>query len=62
VIELPIRPAYNGIAAASKGFVADDYVLASRQRDKKGNSKPVCRKTAYNYMQDIAKAARLPTT
>lgn len=60
VIELPIPTSLQRVLRQRlKGLSADDYVLASRQRDKKGNSKPVCRKTAYNYMQDIAKAAAL---
>ncbi len=61
VIELPIPKNLQKILRQRlKGMDKGDYILASRQRDKHGNSKPVCRKTAFNYMKDIAEAAGLP--
>lgn len=60
VIELPIPTHLQRVFRQRlKGRPEDDYILASRQRGKDGRPKPVCRKTAYNYMQDIAEAAGL---
>ena len=60
IIELPIPTHLQRVFRQRlKGRPEDEYILASRQRDKEGRFKPVCRKTAYNYMQDIANAAGL---
>jgi integrase len=57
IIELPIPTNLQRVLRQRlKGMDAGEYILASRQRDKNGNPKPVCRKTAYNYVKDIAKA------
>ncbi len=61
VIELPIpKNLQKVLRQRLKGMDAGDYILASRQRDKDGHTKPVCPKTAYNYMKDIGETAGLP--
>lgn len=37
-------------------FYEDDYLFASRKRDKNGNSKPLTRQQAWNIMHDMGEA------
>ena len=54
IIELPIPTHLQRVFRQRlKGRPTDEYILASRQWDREGKLKLVCRKTAYNYMQDM---------
>lgn len=61
IIELPIPERLQTLLRKElKGMDGGDYIFRSRQRDKEGNARPICYKTAYLYMKEISADMGLP--
>ncbi len=61
IIELPIPDHLRKVLRRElKGKDGNDYVFMSRQRGKDGVDRPICYKTSYLYLKEIATVMGLP--